>query len=515
MKKTLSLVLCLLLVTLFAVSCGSREEASSVPEVSAESVTEESSEEQVSAEESYVPDIYSGKDYAGRTFTVFATYPYADHVSEFIFNEDPNEELLSETVNVAIKARNDKIYDTLGVEIAEVYFPTSDRYGTSILNQIRSFVSGNVDDYSLYSVCIYDCATLSTEGVLYDLNSLESINTTNPWWEQYFNDTVSIFDKLYFTIGDMTFNSMGSIHCIYYNADLIKDLGLEDPIIAAKAGKWTLDMALEYTKQLAVDSAEPEGRMDYKDEFGWGGQDSDAYYLLYGTGVRAFTADDAEKACLSINNETTYNTLEKCRELMKGEWYCRGNDYFNVTATPMDLIQDAFEEGRCMFFSDAIYRTISLDMEDEFGILPLPKYNEDQEEYYSLLSTWRSNAYCIGTNLDEEDAEFAAAILDVLGYYSWGEIGDSVCTNYYQKTLKNQKLATENSEDMLDLVYQSVGCDLAGIFRIGELSGGRSLNNMLIDVASGTYENFTSAYEKYEQVYQTDLESVLDFFKQN
>ncbi len=514
MKKYLSLMICLALLAVFAVSCAG-EEPTSVTESSEEmSEAESSAEESLPEEQSYVPDIYDGKDYAGRTFTVFSTYAESDPVFEFVYNEDLDEELLSESVNLAIKARNDKVYDKLGVEIKEEFF-RSGRYGNEVLSQVRSHISGGLDEYSLYSLCLYDCATLATEGELYDLNGLENLNTKNPWWEQYFNDTVSIFGKLYFTIGDMTFNTMGSIHCIYYNADLIRSLGLEDPIDVANAGKWTIDKAIEYSKQYVNDSAEPEGRMDYKDEFGWGGQDSDAYFLLYGTGVRAFSAEDAENAVLSINNETTINTIEKCKELMKGEWYCRGNDYFSVTSAPMDLIQDAFEEGRCMFFSHSLYRTISLDMNDEFGILPLPKYNEEQDEYYSMLSTWRSNAYCIAANLSEEDAEFSAAVLDVLGYYSWKEHGDSVCTNYYQKTLKNQKLVTEKSEAMLDLIYQSVGCDLAGIFRIGELSGNRALNDTLIDIVNGVHENFTSAYEKFEPTYQADLETVLDFFRQN
>ena len=94
----------------------------------------------------------------------------------------------------------------------------------------------------------------------------------------------------------------------------------------------------------------------------------------------------------------------------------------------------------------------------------------------------------------------AAAIMDVIGYYSWSEHGDSVCTNYYQKMMKNQKLVREDSEVMLDLIFSTVGCDLAGIFRIGELSGNRSLNSTLTDIVNGVHENFTSAYEKFEPV---------------
>lgn len=516
MKKALAVIICIMLVVVSVTACGEQEEntpsaESKQTENSAPDVSEATSEE--SSEALFVPDIYSGRDYEGKTFTVFTTGVGATPVSEFVYNENLSEEQISTTVNEAIKARNDKIYETLGVEIKEVYYKSASRYGKDTLDQIRNHISGALDDYSLYSVCLYDCATLATEGSLYNLLGIDTINTANPWWEQYFNDSLTIMGQLYFTIGDMAINSMGNVHVIFYNADLIEDLGLEDPINLANEGGWTIDKALEYSKALAVDSAEPEG-MDYKDEFGWGGQDSDAYYLLYGTGVRPFTTDGSE-AVLSVNNETTINTIEKAKELMQGDWYCRGNDYFNVTSTPMDLLQDAFEEGRCMFFSDSLVRAVSFNMEDQFGILPLPKYNAEQEDYYALLSTWSSNAYCIALNLDEEEAEFAAAIMDVIGYYSWSELSDSVCTNYYQKMMKNQKLVREDSEVMLDLIFSTVGCDLAGIFRIGELSGSRSLNSTLTDVVNGVHENFTSAYEKFEHIYQKDLESVMQFYKDN
>ena len=516
MKKALAFILCVMLIALTFASCaeennGDTSSQSVQSEASKTEVSEDISEE--SSEESFVPDIYNGNDYDGMTFTVFTTGVGASPVSEFVYNENLSEEQISATVNEAIKARNDKIYETLGVEIKEVYYKSAQRYGKDTLDQIRNHISGAIDDYSLYSVCLYDCATLATEGSLYNLLGIDTINTFNPWWEQYFNESLTIMGQLYFTIGDMAINSMGNVHAIFYNADLINDLGLEDPINLANSGKWTIDKALEYSKALAVDSAEPEG-MDYKDEFGWGGQDSDAYYLLYGTGVRPFTTD-GEKAVLSVNNETTVTTIEKAKELMQGEWYCRGNDYFNVTSTPMDLLQTAFEEGRCMFFSDSLVRAVSFDMDDQFGILPLPKFNEMQENYYALLSTWSTNAYCIALNLDEEQAEFAAAIMDVIGYYSWSELGDSVCTNYYQKMMKNQKLVREDSEAMLDLIFSTVGCDLAGIFRIGELSGSRSLNSTLTDIVNGVHENFTSAYEKFEPTYQKDLETVMQFFSEN
>ena len=76
-----------------------------------------------------------------------------------------------------------------------------------------------------------------------------------------------------------------------------------------------------------------------------------------------------------------------------------------------------FIAGHVLFYSGGISTAINLSaMEDSFGILPVPKLTEEQDDYYSLLNTWTTNAYAITTNNTEEQAEFAAAVLEAMGY---------------------------------------------------------------------------------------------------
>ena len=155
-------------------------------------------------------------------------------------------------------------------------------------------------------------------------------------------------------------------------------------------------------------------------------------------------------------------------------------------------------------------------MDDTFGILPVPKYTVEQEEYYSLINTWTCNALGIGVNLDEDEAEFAAAVLDVMGYYSWSGYPDSVVNNYYVKMLKNQKLATEDSEYILDLVFGARGCELGSIFQIGKINStsGKTVNDVLIDLmGSKTVGGFASKYETYAGAFESDVETLVERFK--
>ena len=522
MKRLLSLFICVILVSSLFTACSGSEggESAAVSESSKAEVSVEESAEEVSESEIDKilknPDIYKGDDYFGRTFTIWTCYYTATHPSEFVYNEGEDEEIISETVNHAIAERNKKVEDAIGVEIKEIYYKGFDRYGGDGLNLVRDFVNSADPDIDCIDICLYDCGTLAMEDIVYNLYSLENINMKNPWWEQYFNETVTIADKLYFTVGDITLNSKDSTPVVFYNIDLIEKLGLEDPFKIAKEGKWTIDEAIKYSKELCIDSAEPEGRIDYRDTFGWAGQFDDMLSMLYGSGVRILSRGSDGYPILTLDNETTYGLVDKVIEFIHEDYFISGNDYFGDSPTPMDLLRKAFEEGRCIFYSGGMDNAQLFDMEDRFGILPVPKYTADQERYFSLINTWQSNAICIAANLSEEDAEFAAAVLDVMGFYSWSKYPDSVAYNYYNKMLKNQKLVTEDSEYILDLVFDARGCELGSIFQIGKLGNGgyRTVNDMLSDLMlQNGVGQFGSSYEKYEGFFEADLETLIERFK--
>ncbi|MBO4795129.1 MAG: hypothetical protein J5547_03500, partial [Clostridia bacterium] len=237
MKKLLALLLCFALIAACFAACGKTEEEQSKEEpVSAEqsAVSAEESSEPVSDDDPTQkildnPDIYKGNDYTGRTFKILTSYSATTMPSEFVYNLEVAEEVMSDTVNQAIKRRNDNVYDLLGVTIVDEYYYANDRYGGMAPMKVRQIISDADDSYSMFSVCLYDCGTLALEGDIWNLKELDNINTENPWWDQYFNESVTIAKQLFFTTGDIGIFIKGCTPCVYYNTRLIEDLGLEDP----------------------------------------------------------------------------------------------------------------------------------------------------------------------------------------------------------------------------------------------------------------------------------------------
>ncbi len=525
MKKALALILSAVMAATCLVACGGKDDETSTPasDVSAavndQSVAEEESSD-IPETLKYFEKIYTGNAYDGRTLTILTSGVNDSANSEMVYNESLiNPENFPEAINLAIKRRNDQVYELLGVEIDEIYVHDPRRYGGTTLERIRNAASAGEDYFQAVSMCLYDCGTLATQNYLYDLTEIDNLDLDNPWWDQGFSDTVRIGGRQYFMLGDIGINYKNSSPCVYYNKSLFDSLGLEDPTQLAFEGKWTVDKAIELSSSYHQDINGTEG-IQYDDRYGWAGQNDDMYAILYGAGVRILSPDSDGYPELTIWSETANNAVEKALELMlNSEYFISGNDLFGRTPGyewPMQALEANFIAGNVLFYSGNPSTAIALSaMEDSFGILPMPKLTEEQDDYYSLLNTWTTNAYAIPTNIDQETAEFAGAVLEAMGYYSWEAHADSLAVEYYERVLKLQKLqADDESAKILDLIFAQRGCDLGSVFQVGKITGTKAVNDILGDlIAQKRTGAFRSTYETYEDILKTDAEAVVEYFK--
>lgn len=528
MKKIIAILLCALMASASFAACNndSNDTSSAVSggtQSVGSAVSSESGDESATTSQGdidYLDRIYTGSDYSGKTFTILTSGVNQTAISEVVYNEDlTDSENFPEAINEAIKRRNDAVADLLGVEIKEIYFPDSHRYNGDTLQRIRLAVDSSDDSFQAISVCLYDCGTLATQNYLYNLEDLENIDLANPWWDQSFSDTVRIGGKQYFMLGDIGINFKNSTPCVYYNKSLFERLHLEDPQELASEGKWTIDKAIELSSSYHEDTNGTNG-IQWDDCYGWAGQNDDMPSMLYGAGVRILSPDNEGYPYLTLWSETANNAVEKVLELMlNSDYYVSGNDYFGKTGTyewPMEALEANFIAGKVLFYSGGISTAINLSaMEDTFAIVPVPKLTEEQDGYHSLLNTWTTNAYAISTNNTKENAEFAAAVMDAMGYYSWEGHADSLAVVYYERVLKMQKLqADEKSAEILDLCFNTRGCELGSVFQVGSITGTKNVNSILGDLIANKQQGaFRSTYEQYEDILKADTDAIVEYFK--
>ncbi len=508
----LLLVACLFLVPLAACTPSDPQPAESAPESQQE---QESSEQETGPQEP--KDLYTGSDFTGRTFTILTSDVDPEALSEIVYNEgEVDGKVMSEKMNGALKARADHLEQRLGVTLNEIYLYDPQRHTGTALTYIRNAITTALDEFQAVDICLYDCGTLSLESALYNLYDVDNLNVKHPWWDQGFNDSVEIAGKLYFTTGDIDFRNKNATTCLLYNSSLIERLNLEDPYVLVKNGEWTIDKAIELAKGYSED-LDSDGRITWRDNFGWAGQYDDMYAFIFGSGVRIVSPDADGYPAMSFYNEKTIEVVEKMLSFMQEkDYYICGNDMFNEFQWPMvPLLQD-FADGKCIFFAGIVESIFDLiDPKEEFGIAPSPKYNKEQDTYYSLLNTWGANAMAIPTNVTENELPFVGACLDVLGYLSWKDIEDSVAYNYYEVVLKYQKLTTEKASELLDQIFADRGCELGAIYQVGKIAGsGATVYDMLIGLMDADQTSgLTSAYEARKNQFQNSIDAIRSYFE--
>jgi len=158
-----------------------------------------------------------------------------------------------------------------------------------------------------------------------------------------------------------------------------------------------------------------------------------------------------------------------------------------------------FASGRSLFLTAEIKGAQLLrDMDDTFGIVPYPKYDENQDSYYSSFVN-QCLFYTIpvtNTHLKE-----TAVISDYTSYLSMQD----VLPVYYGNVVEQKGLRNEDSIEMLDIILNTKSVDLGILF--GWTSS--ILDSMRSNLYNGN-SNTASLIEKQEKLIVKNMEKTVE-----
>jgi hypothetical protein len=130
--------------------------------------------------------------------------------------------------------------------------------------------------------------------------------------------------------------------------------------------------------------------------------------------------------------------------------------------TQHDVINHAFAEGRAIFLIHFLESAVLQlrGMEQNYGLLPLPKFNEQQESYVSYINAWNCAFVGIPSTADYERSAF---LMEAMAYASYRMVRPYV----YDVKLHNRAARDEESERMIDIIIETSYLDLNGIYNWG------------------------------------------------
>ncbi|MCL1794385.1 MAG: extracellular solute-binding protein [Oscillospiraceae bacterium] len=443
-----------------------------------------------SANGKILPDIPDA-DYGGHKFTILVALNFVSE--EYFWNDFDAEEENGDTINDAVYRRNTYVEDTYNVKIVTVRKSILDMVETEGLKSIRTSVSSGDYTYDAALLSTYSACPLATEGLLMDLNSMAPLDLSKPWWDAKANEDLMIKGKMFYTAGDISNVASNATNAILFNKKLVQELGLEDPYPYVKEGKWTFDKLMEMALPASAD-LNGDGKYDFEDRYGGLIWDNSLMAMVNAVGEQCAKIDASGEIVLTFNSEKTLDIFDKFTDFLFDKTQALGyqrQDWAGVRANQM------FENNQALFYLKMIDEVPHLRaMEVDFGILPYPKFDENQKNYYNTVDVWHTGFIC--APVLQEDASRTGAIFEALS----AESKYTLRPAYYDRALKGKHARDDESQEMLDIIFSTRNYDVGWMYQIG------GYVEELLNLFRNYKKDFTSMYEKYEPKAIKDIEKI-------
>jgi len=466
-KRVLSLMLAVLAIASSVVSC-SKEEKKETPV----SVPTEENEPE-----------FTVIDGEGETFDIFIGYKTFD--SDFIVEEETGD-ILKDTIYQRNVATENKFN-------IDLQFRAGDDKNNTASDTIRSLIQSGDDTYELFINVQHVGIPLIYEGLFVDWNEdMPYVNLDNPWWYSRAIKDLNFSDKIFVAVGAYNFHCLRSAGCLVFNKNILDELELDYPYQLVRDGEWTVDKMIEYSKK-AVKDLDGDGFIkEDNDRLGYSGWRPEMFPALFvGMGGKPVTKNDENLPKLNVNNERTYMIMDKMIELFddgNGAW-CNKREYgFEDTM---------FFESR-LLFNDSTLSTLTglRNMEDDFGVVPYPKLDTDQENYYSRVVNFASLSYVPVTN---DKLELTSAVLEYMAYVSNRDIVPA----FYDVILTVKSVRDVESEEMVDIIRESASFMDENYLK----------SNDIANIVESGQNTLSSNYAAYGDSWEIKLAELTEFWE--
>ncbi|MCL1859260.1 MAG: hypothetical protein FWF92_08520 [Oscillospiraceae bacterium] len=504
-KRMLSLMLAVLLIFGVLTACGDKKSKDAgvdeTPDnnlTNADDAQNEGSDTE--SEARILPDLPDDVNFDGHVFTVLTHREESDDW----LTPEPREiaaeiEETDEPINDAVYRRNEILKDKYNIDFAIVSNP--DEKG-----QLNKTVKSGDDAFDAVLIFNNNVPGVITSGNLLNVANLPYIDLDKPWWDAGVN-SMSIDNKNYLLAGDMLILDNEATNALLFNKDLMSDLSLELPYNLAKEGKWTMDKLDEYIKQGSADLNGDGVMKPDDDRWGFVGYNDTLHALLVSGGGTLASKDENDLPYMDFTSPRNLQVIEKAMDIMYNK-----PDVLNIQSDISDggansvnwlrAYHSSFEENRALFMWVRM-RVVEKfrGMDSNFGILPMPKFDENQENYYSVVNPY--TGVLLGVPKTASDPERTSIILEAMS----AESRYTLQPAYYDVVLQRKFARDEESSEMLDIIFGSRTYDIGGVYAFG---------NVFLDfitLCNKSNRDIVSYYDKRSNSMEKDINKVIAVFE--
>ena len=304
--------------------------------------------------------------------------------------------------------------------------------------------------------------------------------------------------KLYYTVSDFLLSDKNRTYINVYNRELARqeNLGYLEDLVTA--GKWTLEEAKRLST-LVTKEVNGDNKHTEEDAFGLVMDSYNAFVAFsYGGGLRLSSINKEGEVALNKVTTKTADIISKVIDLTcntEQAMFC--NDYNNWS-----IANEVFYAERALIsttFPSVFETSLKEKCEFEFGILPFPKYDENQTNYYTIPDSTNSVLFAIP--VANQDLNFAGFCLEALSEAST----ETTLNAFYEVKCKLQDSYDLRCAQMLDLIFANVVYD---VVLVGDFGGLASL--LKSDLPSKKMNLYASMHKVRSSAAQVEIDKLIN-----
>ena len=203
---------------------------------------------------------------------------------------------------------------------------------------------------------------------------------------------------------------------------------------------------------------------------------------------------------LVFNSEKAVSAAEKISRLY---WEMNGS-FIPENDSGLPVVM--FKDGHALFTTTwlgnafASYR----EMENDYSILPYPKWDEYQEKY---MTGAMDNYSVLGMPITVTDPEMVSILTESLNVESYR----TLFPVYYEQALQNKYSRDPESIEMINMLMEGRNFDFSTLFA-GQITG---ISTLFRTVINSKNADFASNYAKISKVSQKGLDKVLKAYEEH
>ena len=411
------------------------------------------------------------------------------------------DEIEGDPIKETVYKRSMTVEDRLGIEII-MDTAANGAWGgaTGFAKEVETAISTDpYDALACYNLTPYMLAQMGFCANLYSEDSY--LDLTAPWWPSALLDEILVNDTLYAVSESNDWGLLHNMMAIFFNVEMLESRNMESPYDLVANNEWTIDKLSEMIKNTYEDK-NGDGKRDAEDVYGFVNATEakrDAWY--FALGYRYADVQNNEIVSL-LDGDHIQTYIDKMLDFYTEDTMLWDAPKYGGVAQDIMFVNE-----KAYFYSSGVFMAADIKYREltfEYGVVPLPKLNSQQDRYYTHLSN-TYDTWCVSVNA--KDLALSSAFLECMASEAYRQIGPT----YFDTYVKLRYASNEKLGPMYDLVRDSVTFDLIYLYSLAYSTN--PTDSIKSCITNPTKNSWSSLYASHHGTWDTVFADLVATYK--